>query len=415
MHIAHFVQRVPPALGGSESYFDRLARFHRDSGDTVTTFTTTAIDLEAFWQSGHKEAEPTINAEVRSYRPSRFPGRRYILKAASLIPIPKWQALTLPCNPICPGMWRDVSSYDGPLDAVHATAFPYAFPIVCGLKLARRRGVPFFLTPFLHLGDPTNANDKTKRQYTQRPLRWLLNQADRIFVQTNLERNAVQECGVPAEKIILQGLGVDPAECTGGDRDGWRRKHGIEPDEVVFGHLANLSVEKGSVDLIVTSFSLAPMTRRFRVMMAGPMMSNFRSVWKEEQYRKHVYQLGVISESEKRDFFAGIDVFCLPSRSDSFGLVLLEAWANAKPVIVYRAGGPSELVRDRVDGIICDLGGEVLRIAMEQLVDSPKARQEYGEAGFQRIAKEFRWPDKLALVRETIQSLTPPSPPVSAQ
>jgi glycosyltransferase involved in cell wall biosynthesis len=405
MHIAHFVQRVPPALGGSEAYFDRLARFHRDSGDTVTTFTTTAIDLEAFWQSDRKETEAGIDGEVRRYRPSRFPGRRYILKAASLIPFPKWQALTLPCNPICLGMWRDAGSYDGPLDAVHATAFPYAFPIMCGLKLARRRGVPFFLTPFLHLGDPTNANDKTKRQYTQRPLRWLLHQADRIFVQTNLERNAVQALGVPYEKIVLQGLGVDPAECTGGDRDGWRRKHGIEPDEVVFGHLANLSVEKGSVDLLVSAYSYAPMARRFRVMMAGPMMENFRSVWKEEKYRMHAYQLGVISESEKRDFFAGIDVLCLPSRSDSFGLVILEAWANAKPVVVYRAGGPSELVRDRIDGIVCEMWPKNLSIALQQLVDSPKVRREYGEAGLQRIDREFRWPDKLALVRETINKL----------
>ena len=42
-------------------------------------------------------------------------------------------------------------------------------------------------------------------------------------------------------------------------------------------------------------------------------------------------RLGVLSERQKRDFFAGIDVFALPSRSDSFGLVLLEAWANGVP------------------------------------------------------------------------------------
>ena len=149
MHLVHFAQRMPPALGGSEAYFDRLAIFHRESGDTVTTWTTAAIDLEAFWQKERKETDPIFSEVLRRYSILRFPLRRYFLKAASLIPIPKWQAATLPCNPICPAMWRDAGRYDGPLDAVHATAFPYAFPILCGLRLARKRNVPFFLTPFL--------------------------------------------------------------------------------------------------------------------------------------------------------------------------------------------------------------------------------------------------------------------------
>src|SRR6516165_10555515 len=50
MRIAHFVQRYPPALGGSEAYFARLSRHLAASGDAVTVFTTNALDLEAFWR-----------------------------------------------------------------------------------------------------------------------------------------------------------------------------------------------------------------------------------------------------------------------------------------------------------------------------------------------------------------------------
>jgi hypothetical protein len=51
MRIAHFVQRYPPALGGSEDYFARLSRYLAASGDHVTVFTTTAVDLPAFWST----------------------------------------------------------------------------------------------------------------------------------------------------------------------------------------------------------------------------------------------------------------------------------------------------------------------------------------------------------------------------
>ena len=407
MHLAHFVPRVPPALGGSEAYFDRLTAFHRAAGDTVTTWATTAIDLEAFWQAGKAEQSPEITDTLRLYRPLRFPARRFILKAASLLPFPRWQAATMPANPICPAMWRDAGRFDGPLDAVHATPFPYSFPILCAVRLAERRNVPFFLTPFLHLGDPTNPADRTRRQYTSRPLRWLLGRADRVFVQTNLECLAVRSLGIPNERIVLQGLGVDTGECTGGDRNGWRQSHGIGPNEFVLGHLANNSVEKGTVDLLRASERLKG---PFRVALAGPEMTNFKRFWDRFMLKDRVTRLGVLTETQKRDFFAGIDAFALPSRSDSFGLVLLEAWANAKPVVVYRAGGPAEIVRHDCDGLIAECGDiNSLANQLTRLNQHEALRKSLGESGRSRLATDFEWRQKLSLVQNCIRGM--PFPP----
>ncbi len=425
MHVAHFLQRYPPALGGSEAYFARLTEYLRAAGDTVTVFTSTAVELSEMWFRAPTPSEgegrgggdgvrveltvPTVpptltlplteggdNADIRRYRPLTFPGRRYVLKALSLIPNRRLQALTLPCNPVCPVMWRDAGAFDGPLDAVHATAFPYTFPIACGLRLARRRKVPFFLTPFLHLGDPNDPNDRTRRQYTSPVLRWLLRQADGVFVQTVGERRAVIDLGVPESRVILQGLGVDAGECTGGDRDGTRMKWGVRPEELVVGHLANLSEEKGTIDLLKAKPDA-------RIVLAGPAMPNFERFWRTYPHKDRVVRLGVLSEAEKRDFFAGIDVFCLPSRSDSFGLVLLEAWANAKPVAVYRAGGPADLVRDGVDGIVADCNPASLAQGMRAFAD-PTRRAAMGSSGRERVLRDFRWPEKLATVRNALRA-----------
>lgn len=385
-------------MGGAESYVERLGRYLIAGGDSVTVWTSTAVDHQAMTRRGYAEVEAGETDGVRRYRPLRFPGRRYLLKALSVVPSRRWQCLTRPANPTCPGMWRDAARQPGPVDAVHAFAFPHTFPAICALRLAHRHRVPFLLTPFLHLGDTTNPHDITRRQYTSPPLVWLLQQADAVFAQTVGEADAIRRLGVPAARVVRQGLGVNPAECAGGDGQRARATWGIRPGERAVGHLANNSVEKGTVDLLHTVGTQPGM----RLVLAGPEMPNFRRAWDRFAHRDRVVRLGVLDEAQKRDFFAGLDVFALPSLTDSFGLVLLEAWANGVPVVCYRAGGPGELIHDGIDGrlVACgDLPG--LTAAIETITP------EMGEAGQRRLRTEFRWEDKLQVVQTTLQAHTP--------
>src|SRR5437762_6908185 len=104
LRIAHFVQRYPPALGGSEAYFQRLSRHLADAGHSVDVWTTNAVDLESFWSRRGRTVPPEDRDEggvrVRRFRCLRWPLRRYMLKALSFLPGPTWKSLTMPCNPI---------------------------------------------------------------------------------------------------------------------------------------------------------------------------------------------------------------------------------------------------------------------------------------------------------------------------
>jgi len=412
MHIAQFVHRYPPALGGAEAYTARLCEYLASHGDSVTVWTTTAVELNELWgvcrlrrSTGAFVATPQAanTPMVNRYPPLHFPARRYILKALSLLPVRPWQCFTTPCNPICPGMWRDAANDNGTLDAVHATAFPYSFPIMCALRLARRRKVPLFITPFLHIGDIDNPHDRTRRQYTKPHLRWLLRQADGVFVQTKAESDIAVSLGVSEDRVHLQGLGVDPAECTAGNRDGVRASWRVDSDEVVIGHLANNSEEKGTCDLLRAAERLWNRGHRFRVGLAGPAMPNFRAFWEGFASKQHVTRLGMLTDEQKRDFFVGIDAFALPSRTDSFGLVLLEAWANAKPNLVYRAGGPGELVQHERDGLQARCG-DVAELAeqLRRLVTDAELRRRLGDNGLSRLPTEFGWDRSLSLFRDVV-------------
>lgn len=410
MRVAHFVHRYPPALGGSEAYFGRLSRHLAAAGDAVTVFTTAALDLEAFWSPRGRCLPAGTAVEdgvtVRRYRLWRVRGQGYLLKALSLLPHRGWQALTVSCNPLAWGMWRDAGRPAGRFDVVHATAFPYGWPLACARRLARRLGAPFVLTPFLHLGDPDDPHDRTRRAYTRPALLELARAADRVFVQTEGEREALLQRGFPPERLVLQGMGLDEASCTGGDRLAARAAWGVGPGECVVGHLANNSREKGSVDLLAAAAGAWERGGRFTVVLAGPAMPNFERYWATYPRKDRVRRLGVLDDGQKRDFFAGLDAFALPSRSDSFGIVLLEAWANGAPNLGYRAGGVAGVIRHEKDGLLVRCGNlDGLAAALLRLAGDAELRQRLGAAGHERTRREFRWEDKLGLVRAVYREL----------
>jgi glycosyltransferase involved in cell wall biosynthesis len=405
MRIAHFVQRYPPALGGSEAYFARLSRHLVEHGHQVSVSTTNAYDLEAFWTTRGRSLRSGVTSEdgveVRRYRLQRCPEHRRVLKVLSFLPHRLWQCLTMSCNPIALDMWRDAGRTDVPFDLVHASAFPYGWPLACGLRLARRLGVPYFLTPFLHLGDPDDPHDRTRRIYLSPALLSLIRAADRVFVQTDVERAALIDKGISDWKIVLQGLGVDLASCTGGDRQRARAAWGVQPDDVVVGHLANNSREKGSVDLLRAAERAWSRGHRFELILAGPEMPNFRQFWKTYGSTARIRRLGVLDAQQKKDFFAGIDLFAMPSRSDSFGLVFLEAWANGVPNLAYRAGGVAGVIRHEEDGLLVKCGDvSSLSEALGRLVSTPVLRERLGQTGRARLGRDYAWKDKLALVEQ---------------
>ena len=58
--------------------------------------------------------------------------------------------------------------------------------------------------------------------------------------------------------------------------------------------------------------------------------------------------------NDKKSFFSEFDIFCLPSKNETFGLVLLEAMKYRKPIVASNSEGPKEIISDNKDGLIFD-------------------------------------------------------------
>jgi glycosyltransferase involved in cell wall biosynthesis len=97
-------------------------------------------------------------------------------------------------------------------------------------------------------------------------------------------------------------------------------------------------------------------------------------------------------------------VFVLPStgRLEAFGIVVLEAMATAKPVIVTDIPGVRELVRHRKEGLIVEpFDVRALAQAIETLIGDRDLRNRMGSSARERVLTNFTW-DKLARDTEKI-------------
>jgi glycogen(starch) synthase len=170
-----------------------------------------------------------------------------------------------------------------------------------------------------------------------------------------------------------------------------------------------MSHDKGTMHLLEAMRRLRQSGRLVDLAFAGTILAPFQrylaTLPTKEWEWLHV--LGPVSEEEKRDLLAAADVFAMPSRTDSFGIVYLEAWLYGKPVIGARTWGVSDVIADGHDGLLVPFGDvPALAKAIAELLDDPQRRSEMGKRGQRKVLQYHTWEVKYPHVRDLYRSLT---------
>jgi glycosyltransferase involved in cell wall biosynthesis len=120
--------------------------------------------------------------------------------------------------------------------------------------------------------------------------------------------------------------------------------------------------------------------------------------------REGIIVTGVVSPTEKRDILAAMDVLVLASRTESFGIVYLEAWANKKPVIAASVGAVPEIVRHNQNGLLVAFNDDrEIANSIQKLLEDRCLAQRLGACGFRTTAANHTWDavlDRVTLAHE---------------
>jgi glycosyltransferase involved in cell wall biosynthesis len=296
---------------------------------------------------------------------------------AGLVPYWRWKAQFWTPGFRVAGLNAALRNIDA--DVFHVGPLPYNNLMYAGLQAGEHRHVPVIATPCTHLGEAKS--DAVVRHYLQPHQIALLRHCEQVLCMTEVEREELEQRGVASAKLATLGLGIDFQLSTGGDPELIRQRYNI--DGLVVLHLGAKAFEKGSITLVEAMKTLWERGSKAWLVMAGPSLSAFDEYLSSQaQPLPRLLNLPAFADSDKRDLLAGATVVVQPSRVESLGLVLLEAWANAKPVVAADIEVSRKLMEASGAGVVVPFGDSLaLAREIQKLLDDPQLCREMGLRG----------------------------------
>lgn len=206
-----------------------------------------------------------------------------------------------------------------------------------------------------------------------------------------LKEHLVSYYGLQPNKIHVIPNAIDPNRIANLEQCNMLRRTLLKGNtSPTLGYIGRLSPEKG-VRYFIDSIELLRNQNHYvkaLIVGGGPEEASLRAQVSNLQLDNWITFLGM--RNDISELMEIIDIVVLPSISESFGNVALEAMIAERPVVATFAGGLPEVVRDGVSGsLVPSKSPDRLAEAIATLVLNPEMRQQYGKNGRQIVLSEY--------------------------
>lgn len=253
------------------------------------------------------------------------------------------------------------------IDLVHVNEFGWNFDLVMGAWLAR-------IPVVLHVHTPLRVHRRNLHRFA----------ASRVLFVSEAHRRETPGLELIADKSAVLHNAIDVGRFASGHSI--RESLGVGADEIVVASVCQLSSRKAIDVLLDVALELVPRHPRLRFLVAGPPGKG------EEEYARaqtarvaHAPLAGRVTFLGPRqdipDLLRSSDIFFLPSRHETYGLVVAEAMAASLPVVASNVGGIPEVLSSAALGTLVPVDDRAgFATALELFVSSPDRRRIVGHA-----------------------------------
>ena len=202
-------------------------------------------------------------------------------------------------------------------------------------------------------------------------IRNVLKGADGVFAVSNALRHEIIATGVVgiAGKTKISWNSVDIDKFSSRENDSFKREYRLTDKPIVL-FVGNL-IKRKNVESLLEAKKIANSDYYLVVVGDGPLFKKLKKKVEEENIRDVIF---TGSRNDVENIIPSCDVLVLPSFSESFGLVLIEALACGKPVIGSNVGGITEIINDDVGLLVNPTKVSSIARAIDRMINDDNMR-----------------------------------------
>jgi glycosyltransferase involved in cell wall biosynthesis len=248
---------------------------------------------------------------------------------------------------------------------------------------------------------------KAAAWWATRNARNYANRADAVITPTSSVINIIRKWGVTNKNITSIPTGVEEKQFENPDRKAVREKYGVKDDEILIFVMTRLTAEKNVeflveavLDIFKNNKKIHPVKSReagatssqfnrvkFMICGEGNLKNSLTKKVANAGLGEKVIFAGIVSGSEKKNYYAAGDIFVYASKSETQGMILTEAMYSGLPIVAVRATGVEDIIEDGKTGFLVSEDKEEFGVAVQKIIDDEDLRKKFGEEA-KKVARE---------------------------
>lgn len=262
-----------------------------------------------------------------------------------------------------------------------------------GLKVGKLLSLPTILTYHTLLAEYTHyvpLFGSLVRAYLINQSRRISNQYDQIVTPSPSMKKVLRGYDVrrPIQPIPT-GVNIDDFQ-NPISRTEIESKWHIPQNSKLLLYVSRIAKEK-NLDFFFEAIEILAQKRDdFHLLMVGggPELEYYRKKIIDWHLKSFVTFTGMMPKAKTNRFYGAADLFVFPSITETQGIVITEAMAAGIPAVAINKMGPSDIIKDGIDGFLVPLNKKEFAAKIEYLLDNKEQRLKMGKAG-QKNAEKF--------------------------
>ena len=267
------------------------------------------------------------------------------------------------------------------LDIIHSHQ-PYSLGNEA-LKFSKKLNIPIVFTYHIKYEDYSHYIPLIPKSISKKYIRKITtkysNQCDNIIAPSTAIKKMLVDRGIKSPiNIIPSGINIDNFKKDTGQKNEIRKKYNIKPDDILLITACRLTKEK-NLGFLVRSFAKIKKKSeniKFMIVGDGAVKKDLEKSAEELGIKNSIIFTGLVNRTEIVSLYQASDIFVFSSKTETQGLVAVEAMAAGNPVVAVKASGIEDMVKDKEDGFLTSESEEEFSESVLKIVNDKNLREK---------------------------------------